>query len=44
MRRNRITSFQPVTPDWWISAYLRLIPALAIVALLVWAGRRRLRA
>lgn len=35
-----LPSFQPVTPDWWIGAYLRLVPAVAIVAFLVWRGRR----
>ncbi len=35
-----LPSFQPVTPDWWVVAYLRLVPAVAIVAALVWAGRR----
>src|SRR5207302_530424 len=36
-----LPSFIPVTPDWWVSAYLRLIPALAIVALLAWYGARK---
>ena len=39
-----LPSFQPVTADWWIGAYLRLIPAVVIVALLVWLGARRARA
>ncbi len=36
-----LPSFQPVTPDWWIAAYLRLIPALVLVVVLVLLGRRR---
>jgi hypothetical protein len=36
-----LPSFQPVTPDWWIGAYLRLIPAVALVIALVLLGRRR---
>lgn len=36
-----LPSFQPVTPEWWIAAYLRLIPALLAVAALYWLGRRR---
>jgi hypothetical protein len=39
-----LPSFQPVTPDWWIAAYLRLIPAVALVVFLVWQGTRRVRA
>jgi len=35
-----LPSFVPVTPDWWMSAYLRLLPALAIAALLAFAGAR----
>ena len=35
-----LPSFVPVTPDWWISAYLRLVPGLAIAALLVVGGAR----
>ncbi len=38
-----LPSFQPVTPDWWIAAYLRLVPALLVVALLAWTGWRRAR-
>ncbi len=38
-----LPSFQPTTPDWWIAAYLRLVPALALVALLAWLGARRAR-
>ncbi len=33
-----LPSFQPTTPDWWIAAYLRLVPALLAAALLVWIG------
>src|SRR5256885_2165200 len=29
-----LPSFEPTSPDWYIGAYLRLLPALAIVALL----------
>jgi hypothetical protein len=36
-----LPSFIPVTPDWWVSAYLRLVPAVAIVALLAWYGARK---
>jgi len=36
-----LPSFIPVTPDWYVGAYLRLIPAVAIVVLLVWYGARR---
>ncbi len=39
-----LPSFQPLTPDWWISAYARLVPAVAIVAFLAWQGVRRARA
>jgi hypothetical protein len=39
-----LPSFQPTTPDWWITAYLRLVPALALVAVLAWLGARRARA
>ena len=35
-----LPSFIPVTPDWYVSAYLRLIPALLIVAVLAWYGWR----
>src|SRR6185295_17398035 len=38
-----LPSFQPLTPDWALSAYLRLVPAVAIVAFLVWQGTRRAR-
>jgi hypothetical protein len=38
-----LPSFQPTTPDWWIGAYLRLVPAVAAVALLAWVGARRAR-
>jgi hypothetical protein len=33
-----LPSFVPVAPDWWIAAYLRLVPALAI-ALVLLGGR-----
>ena len=36
-----LPSFQPTTPDWWIAAYLRLVPALLLVALLAVLGWRR---
>jgi len=36
-----LPSFVPTTPDWYVGAYLRLIPAVAIVLLLVWYGARR---
>ncbi|MGH2500598.1 MAG: hypothetical protein ACRDF0_10990, partial [Candidatus Limnocylindria bacterium] len=36
-----LPSFQPTTPDWYVGAYLRLLPALAIVAALVLLGARR---
>jgi hypothetical protein len=36
-----LPSFQPLTPDWWMSAYARLIPLLVAIALLVWYGARR---
>jgi hypothetical protein len=39
-----LPSFQPTTPDWWIGAYARLVPALALTALLVWSGWRERRA
>ena len=39
-----LPSFQPVTADWWIAAYARLVPALVIVAFLAWTGWRRARA
>jgi len=35
-----LPSFQPTTPDWYIGAYLRLLPALVIVAALVWLGMK----
>ena len=38
-----LPSFQPTTPDWWIAAYLRLVPALLLVALLAVLGWRRAR-
>ena len=39
-----LPSFQPITPDWWIGAYMRLIPAVLVLALLAWYGTRRVRA
>src|SRR5438552_3739115 len=36
-----LPSFIPTTQDWYIGAYLRLIPAVAIVLVLVWYGARR---
>ncbi len=35
-----LPSFQPTTADWYVGAYLRLIPAIAGVALLFWTGLR----
>ena len=35
-----LPSFQPTTPDWYVGAYLRAIPALAGVAVLAWLGLR----
>jgi hypothetical protein len=35
-----LPSFVPVTPDWWVAAYARLIPALAIAVALVALGGR----
>src|SRR5438552_2128968 len=35
-----LPSFQPTTPDWYIGAYLRAIPAIAGVAALAWLGLR----
>src|SRR5437764_11262862 len=38
-----LPSFEPTSPAWYVGAYLRLLPALAIVALLaVYGWRRRL--
>ncbi len=39
-----LPSFQATTPDWWIDAYLRLIPGLALLAVLGWLGARKARA
>jgi uncharacterized membrane protein YdfJ with MMPL/SSD domain len=39
-----LPSFQPTTPDWYVAAYLRLVPALLAAAVLVWLGLRRARA
>src|SRR5207245_1785529 len=36
-----LPSFQPVTPDWYVAAYLRLVPALLLTAALAWWGWRR---
>jgi len=38
-----LPSFQPLTPDWWIGAYARLVPALLGLVLLAWYGARRSR-
>jgi len=38
-----LPSFQPVTPDWWIAAYIRLVPAVIAVGALAWIGMRRAR-
>jgi hypothetical protein len=35
-----LPSFVPVTPDWWIAAYVRLVPALAIAIALIVVGWR----
>ena len=35
-----LPSFVPVTPDWWLAAYLRLLPAVAIGTALVVLGAR----
>jgi len=35
-----LPSFQPTTPDWYLSAYLRAIPAAAGLAALAWLGTR----
>jgi hypothetical protein len=35
-----LPSFVPLTPDWWIAAYLRLVPALALAAVLLALGAR----
>ncbi len=35
-----LPSFQPLTPTWWVTAYLALLPAVAVVGMLVWAGFR----
>lgn len=36
-----LPSFVPTTPDWYVGAYLALVPALAIVGVLAVYGRRR---
>ena len=38
-----LPSFQPVTPDWYVAAYLRLIPAVLAAAVLLWLGHQRAR-
>lgn len=35
-----LPSFQPTTPDWYVAAYLRVVPAIAGVAALAWLGLR----
>ena len=35
-----LPSFQPTTPDWYVGAYLRVIPAIAGVTALAWLGSR----
>ncbi|HEV8228689.1 MAG TPA: hypothetical protein VGQ86_01935, partial [Candidatus Limnocylindria bacterium] len=35
-----LPSFQPITPDWYIAAYFRVLPAIAGVAALAWLGLR----
>ncbi|MDE3113703.1 MAG: hypothetical protein KGK34_12250 [Chloroflexota bacterium] len=35
-----LPSFQPLTPAWYVTAYLALVPALAIVAAATWRGLR----
>ena len=35
-----LPSFQPTTPDWYVGAYLRVIPAIVGVAALAWLGVR----
>jgi hypothetical protein len=35
-----LPSFQPTTPDWYVGAYLRVVPAIVGVAALVWLGVR----
>jgi hypothetical protein len=36
-----LPSFQPVTPDWYVGAYLRLIPCVVLLIALVLFGRRK---
>src|SRR5204863_3859906 len=36
-----LPSFEPTSPDWYVAAYVRLLPAIAIVALLALYGWRR---
>ncbi len=35
-----LPSFQPLTATWWETAYLAVLPAVAIAAGLAWAGNR----
>lgn len=35
-----LPSFQPTTPEWYVAAYLRAVPAIAGVAVLAWLGAR----
>ncbi len=35
-----LPSFQPTTPDWYVGAYLRVLPAIAGVVALAWLGIR----
>src|SRR6185436_14125618 len=35
-----LPSFQPTTPDWYVAAYTRVVPAIAGVAALAWFGIR----
>jgi hypothetical protein len=35
-----LPSFQPTTRDWYVAAYLRVLPAVAGVAALAWLGIR----
>jgi hypothetical protein len=35
-----LPSFQPTTPDWYVGAYLRVVPAILGVVALAWLGVR----
>jgi hypothetical protein len=35
-----LPSFQPTTSDWYVGAYLRVVPAIVGVAALAWLGMR----